>query len=175
MSFKKRINTLYTDFKKFISKGNIIDLAVGVIMGTSFNAIVTSLVNILLSLCTWGIPGGLSGLVTVLPALSDSQNSPVASNILTATEYVTYDEAIREQYIQYGQNYYYKGLAVIDWGTFINAIISFLIIALTLFVIVKVTAYLHKKREETTKKIISDLHKNKENTEVLEEQKSTEN
>ncbi len=64
---------LWQDFKAFISRGNVLDLAVGVIIGGAFNAIVTALVNILLSLCTWGVPGGLKGLVTVLPAANDVQ------------------------------------------------------------------------------------------------------
>ena len=43
--------------------------------------------------------------------------------------------------------------AVIDWGSFINAIIAFIIIAITLFVIVKVTVVLSKKREEAKAKL----------------------
>ena len=63
----------FADFKAFISRGNILDLAVGVVIGGAFNAIVTALVNILLSICTWAVPGGLKGLVTVLPAANDVQ------------------------------------------------------------------------------------------------------
>ena len=65
----KKSKAVWSDFKKFITKGNVVvDMAVGVIIGGAFNAIVTALVNILLSVCTWGVPGGLKGLVTVLPA-----------------------------------------------------------------------------------------------------------
>ena len=63
----------FKDFKAFISRGNILDMAVGVVIGNAFGAIVTALVNILLSVCLWGVPGGLKGLVTVLPAANGLQ------------------------------------------------------------------------------------------------------
>jgi len=63
----------FKDFKAFISRGNILDMAVGVVIGNAFGAIVTALVNILLSICLWGVPGGLKGLVTVLPAANSLQ------------------------------------------------------------------------------------------------------
>ena len=63
----------FKDFKAFISRGNILDMAVGVVIGNAFGAIVTALVNILLSVCLWGVPGGLKGLVTVLPAANNIQ------------------------------------------------------------------------------------------------------
>ena len=63
----------FKDFKAFISRGNVLDMAVGVVIGNAFGAIVTALVNILLSVCLWGVPGGLKGLVTVLPAANGIQ------------------------------------------------------------------------------------------------------
>ena len=65
--------SLWAEFKEFINKGNAFMLAVGVVIGGAFNAIVTALVNILMSVATWGVPGGLKGLVTVLPALNEAQ------------------------------------------------------------------------------------------------------
>ena len=64
---------LWKQFKAFINRGNVVDMAVGVIMGSAFSAIVTAFTNILLSVCTWGVPGGLKGLVTVLPAVNAAQ------------------------------------------------------------------------------------------------------
>ena len=66
---KKLAKSIWTEFRAFISKGNILDLAVGVIIGGAFNAIVNAFTAILLSICTWGVPGGLSGLVTRLSHL----------------------------------------------------------------------------------------------------------
>ncbi len=70
---KAKGKTLIAEFKKFITRGNILDMSVGVIMGSAFNAIVTALTNILLSVATWAVPGGLKGLITVLPAVNDAQ------------------------------------------------------------------------------------------------------
>ena len=64
---------LWDEFKAFINKGNAFMLAVGVVIGGAFSAIVTAFVNILTSLATWPVPGGLKGLVTVLPAVTDPQ------------------------------------------------------------------------------------------------------
>lgn len=173
---------LWQDFKAFITRGNVLDLAVGVIIGGAFNAIVTALVNILLSLCTWAVPGGLKGLVTVLPAANDVQKGMnesiglgqkfAASDLqklgeaLAKTNYAKQIEAnanylienpnliesskstILSKYTLHGTTYTYNMSAVIDWGTFINAIISFLIIALTLFIIIKVAAGMAKKRAQ---------------------------
>ena len=69
----KKGSGLWAEFKAFISRGNVLDMAVGVVIGGAFSAIVTAVVNILMSVCTWGVPGGIAGLVTVLPALTDAQ------------------------------------------------------------------------------------------------------
>ncbi len=162
---------LWQDFKAFITRGNVLDLAVGVIIGGAFNAIVTALVNILLSVCTWGVPGGLKGLITVLPAANPAQEGIAgigqkfaAADIVEATinfanaqgvtitkdsdTFVQWQNALLTKYTLHGTTYTYNMSAVIDWGTFINAIISFLIIAITLFIIVKVAASVSKKRAE---------------------------
>ncbi|MBQ8761892.1 MAG: large conductance mechanosensitive channel protein MscL, partial [Clostridia bacterium] len=58
----------WKEFKAFISKGNIIDLAVAVVIGAAFNKIVTSLVNdIIMPLITWALgANSLAGLSVVL-------------------------------------------------------------------------------------------------------------
>jgi large-conductance mechanosensitive channel len=149
------------EFRDFITRGNVVDLAIGVIMGNAFSAIVTAFTNILLSVCTWGVPGGLKGLVTVLPALNAGQEgvagigqSFAAGDIVTATinfagsqgvtitkdsdTFVQWQNSLKTLYTVHGTTYYFNGSALIDWGTFLNAIITFLIIALTLFIILKV-------------------------------------
>lgn len=102
-----------SDFKKFISRGNIVDMSVGVIIGTAFSAIVTALtnkiimpfINLLLSL---GGTNGLENAYTILrPVYTDG--------VLDLTKSI-----------------------YIDWGAFITAIINFFLIALVLFIIVKV-------------------------------------
>lgn len=164
---KGQFKKLCEEFRKFIAKGNVLDMAVGVIMGSAFNAIVTAFTSILLSICTWGVPGGLSGLVTVLPAASDAQRVPqdilVGGSTLqqsyTASEWAilsqqeNFTTTISSMYTKHGGSYYYNGAAIIDWGAFINAVISFLIIALTLFVIVKVFTSLRARRQAIEEQI----------------------
>ena len=70
---KKKGGGILKEFVAFVNRGSVVDLAVGVIIGGAFSAIVTAVVNIFLSLCTWAVPGGLTGLVTVLPAANPGQ------------------------------------------------------------------------------------------------------
>ena len=193
--------SLWQEFKEFINKGNAFMLAVGVVIGGAFNAIVTALVNILMSVATWGVPGGLKGLVTVLPAASAAQrgfNPEIGLGqsfakgdlqaLAEALAKAQYTEAvvnenpnliesakatITSNYELHGSLYTYKMSAVIDWGSFINAIIAFLIVALTLFIIVKVTTILAKKREEAKEKLKAKLKgkKGKEDGEEGDEEK----
>ena len=175
---KKNGETLAQQFKKFITRGNILDMSVGVIMGGAFNAIVNAFTKILMSVATWGVPGGINGLVTVLPAANEAQrgaeialangnafvqkfstaevNEMVigyakaqgADITVTSDTFNQWKTSLLSLYSQHGTTWTYNQSAVIDWGTFINAIISFLTIALTLFVIIKVTTYVGKKRAE---------------------------
>ena len=172
----------FSDFKAFISRGNILDMAVGVVIGGAFGAIVTALVNILLSVCLWAVPGGLKGLVTVLPAITDAQKGVAgigqsfqAADIANTTilfakaqgaditvndaAFPTWQTALTSKYTLHGTTYTYNMSAVIDWGTFINAIISFLIIAFVLFIIIRVAMASAKKRAEVKAKIEAEKYK----------------
>ena len=157
---------LWAEFKEFINRGNAFMLAVGVVIGGAFSAIVNAFVNMLMSLATWPVPGGLAGLVTVLPALTEGQKGlPDVGQSFAAGEYDTVAKAIGEKagagdplvyggnvlnnnYVKYGTNFYFKGSAIINWGALINAVISFIIIAIVLFIIVKVMNAAARKREE---------------------------
>ena len=178
---KKEKKGLLKEFKEFISRGNVLDMAVGVIIGGAFNAIVTSVVNILLSLCTWRIPGGLKGLVTVLPAANPAQagmapasglgqffQASELQSLATAFANETYGadvvaanpnliesikSTITSKYTLHGLKYVYNMSSSIDWGAFINAVISFLIIAATLFVVIKTVNKMREKREEFNAKL----------------------
>lgn len=177
----KKTQGLWAEFKAFITRGNILDMAVGVIIGGAFNAIVTALVNILMSVCTWGVPGGIKGLITVLPASNPAQagvanigqkfdastlNEMVikyahesgATITVESDSFVQWKNSLLGLYQLHGTTYVYNQSAFIDWGTFINAIISFLIIALTLFVIVKVSKYITKKRDEYKAKMQEEYY-----------------
>lgn len=186
---KEKGKNLWKEFKSFINRGNAFMLAVGVVIGGAFSSITTAFVNILLSVCTWAVPGGLKGLVSVLPAVNDAQKGMDVANGLgqyfdastlqslakaeaealygseTVAETPTLIESVKttilSKYTLHGTTYTYNMSAVIDWGTLLNAIISFLIVALTLFIIVKVVSTINKKRlelEAKTKEAYYEKH-----------------
>ncbi len=113
------------EFKKFIMRGNVIDLAVGVIVGGAFQAIVKSLVDDI-----------------VMPVISLATKGLNFSDwfiALDGKEYLTLAEAQA------------AGAATLSYGNFISAVINFLIMAFVVFVIVKAIntiAEKSKKKEE---------------------------
>ncbi len=108
----------FTEFKKFITRGNVVDMAVGVIVGSSFTAIVNGLSNYVLKpIINWmlAIILGEDSLSEVFTFLRRVDKLDEAGNTVPDLEQSIY----------------------IDWGAFINAIINFFLIALVLFIIVK--------------------------------------
>jgi large conductance mechanosensitive channel len=110
------------EFKEFISRGNVIDLAVGVIIGAAFTAIVNSLVNDVIMPPLGLLLGGIdfSNFFLVLkgnhlPTLKATQDA---------------------------------GAVVIAYGQFINAVIKFVIVAFAIFVLVKQVNRFNRKKEE---------------------------
>ncbi len=187
---KAKGETLFGEFKKFVARGNVLDMSVGVIMGGAFNAIVTALTNILLSIATWAVPGGLKGLVTVLPAINPAQagaaflqngkvvnlqffttaevndrviefaaNQGVTGLTTESATFLQWKNSLLSLYTLHGTTFTYNMSAVIDWGTFINAIISFLIIALTLFIILKTFTSMKAKRKAFEEQLAAKLKK----------------
>lgn len=169
-----KIKQLWADFKKFISRGSVIDMAIGVVIGGAFSAIVTSFTSILMSVCTWAIPGGINGLVTVLPALGANQQFSVTLADGTVQTYNYFSSAdlatkaaeaglteaeLLSKFKLYGDLYVYNGAAIINWGAVINAVISFIIIALTLFVILKVYSALKAKKAQLNAKMLEEYYK----------------
>ena len=171
----------FAEFKEFINKGNAFMLAVGVVIGGAFSAIVTAVVNILLSVATWGVPGGLKGLITVLPAApgNAAQQGPVGQ-VFTSDQlvnktiefagtqgveitkdsdtFVQWQTALLGKYTLHGTKYSFNGAAVIDWGAFLTAVISFIIIAIVLFIIVKVVNNAQKRREALKAKALEEYY-----------------
>ncbi len=106
---ERKKSTFWKDFKAFISRGNIVDLAVAVVVGAAFTAIVNSLVNdIIKPFITWLIGGeDMSDLVVVLKTIYDEAGEVVDTITL-------------------------------NYGNLIMAILTFLIDALVIFTIVRV-------------------------------------
>ncbi len=169
----KKGKSIFTEFKEFINKGNAFMLAVGVVIGGAFGAIVTAFVNILLNVATWAVPGGLKGLVTVLPALNDAQKGfdgvgqafakgdfDAMAKLIGNNAGITDDgqallygaDKLNANYTAHGGKFYFNGSAIIDWGALLTAIISFLIIALVLFIIVKVVSVAAAKKAQLEEK-----------------------
>ena len=120
----------FKEFKEFITRGNVLDMAVGIIIGGAFTAIVTALTSqILQPLINWMIAAivgeeGLAAAVTVLRAA-----------------YVV-DEVTGAQVLDLANSIY------IDWGAFIAAIINFILVALILFIIIKAINGARKRADE---------------------------
>ena len=103
----KKGGSAFKEFKEFISKGNIFDMAVGVIIGGAFGKIVTSLVNDIIM--------------------------PLVGVIIGGHDFTGLTWTVKD--------------AVINYGTFIQNIVDFLIVALCIFIVVKAMSKFKKKEE----------------------------
>lgn len=127
---KKVKSTFWSDFKAFISKGNILDMAVGVVIGGAFTPIVNALVNnIIMPLISKLVKLDFSAWKTVLtPAVDEVVNE--AGEVVTA--------AVPE--------------VAIGWGVFIAALLNFLIVALVIFTVLRVIVKSREKLDALKKK-----------------------
>lgn len=128
-----RMKKFFGEFKTFITRGNVLDMAVGVIVGGAFTAIVNGLSNYILKpIINWLLAlvlgkEGLSGAITML--------SPSYKDVLDGSGAVI------------GKELDLASSIYIDWGAFISAIINFLLIAFVLFTIVRMFNNIAKARE----------------------------
>ena len=126
---------IIAEFKKFIMRGNIVDMAVGVIVGSSFTAIVNALSNNI-----------LKPVINYLLALIFGADS--LSEVYTFLGKPVRDEAgaiILEESIY------------IDWGAFINSIINFLLVAFVLFSIVKIVNTVREGKKKLVEGLLEDM------------------
>ena len=116
------IKKFFAEFKKFITRGNVLDMAVGVIVGGAFTGIVNGLSNYILKpVINWLLAlvlgkDGLTGAITMLSP-SYKETTDAAGAVVKELDLAT--------------------SIYIDWGAFISSIINFLLIAFVLFTIVK--------------------------------------
>jgi large conductance mechanosensitive channel len=118
---------MWQDFKAFIAKGNVMDLAVAVIIGTAFGAIVTSLTGDIIMPIVGAIFGG-----------ADFSNHFVLLSVPAGyhgsmTDYAALKEA---------------GAAMIGYGAFLTAVINFLILAFVIFLLVRWTSRIVKRQAD---------------------------
>lgn len=127
---------IIAEFKKFVMRGNIVDMAVGVIVGSSFTAIVNALSNNI-----------LKPIINYLLTLLFGANS--LSEVYTFLLPPVYDAETGA--IDLAQSIY------IDWGAFINSIINFLLVAVVLFSIVKIVNVLRERQKKVLEELLSDV------------------
>ena len=113
----------FNDFKEFLSKGNAFDLAVGIVIGTAFNAIVKSLVNDI-----------------IMPLLGLIVNKDIAKLYWVLRGTATFD-------VTTGATILSENAVLLRYGSFLETIINFLIIALSVFVAIKVVKKLENNIE----------------------------
>jgi large conductance mechanosensitive channel len=111
------------EFRDFVARGNVLDLAVGVIMGAAFGRVVSSMVQGVL-MPPLGLLLGRTDFSGLFLVLDRSQGVPVS--LKEATD---------------------KGIPVIAYGQFINEIVSFLIVALAVFLLVRQVNQLKRRLE----------------------------
>jgi large conductance mechanosensitive channel len=111
--------SMIREFKEFAMRGNVIDMAVGIVIGGAFGKIVTSLVNDVIMPPIGWLTGGVdfSSLKWVIKPADDSDPAHKVAEV------------------------------AINYGSFINTIITFVIIAFAIFILVKAINRVHKKEE----------------------------
>lgn len=119
---------MFSEFKTFIARGNVLDLAVGVIIGGAFATIVSSLTDdVIMPVIGWLFGGAdFSSLFIRLGALPEGYTG-------SPTDYAALKEA---------------GVAMLGYGAFITAVINFLILAFVIFLIVRQANRLLAKKDE---------------------------
>ena len=114
----------FADFKKFISRGNVVDMAVGVVVGGAFSKIVTTFVSSIITPCISMLTGGgkVAGQVILKEAGAATETTPEIPAI------------------------------ILDYGAFIQTTIDFIIIAFCIFVVVRAITKMREKAESLKKK-----------------------
>ena len=152
----------FGEFKEFITRGNVLDMAVGVIIGGAFTAIVTALTGgILQPIINWIISSiaGKDGLEAARTILGE----PVYHWVSVIKEIGGEPKEVLVKEIDWAKTNY------IDWGAFITAVINFLLVALILFIIIKVINNAHAKGVAAKEAL---LKKGKKEEKPAEEEKA---
>ena len=140
---EKEKKGFFKEFKEFISRGSVLDMAVGVVVGGAFTKIVNSLVQSILTplinYVIFLICGGNTDTFTSLDIILIPAKLDEAGNVL-------------------------KEATVLQFSDLITAIINFLLIALTLFCIIRVINRVRQETDELKKKFVNKDEEEKEET-----------
>ena len=138
----------FKEFKAFITRGNVLDMAVGIIVGGAFTAIINALVKSV-----------LNPLLAMIPGMNDDGLG--ALQVILRAEYTD------------GQLDMAKSV-IMDFGAVISAIITFLLTALVLFIIIKTINSVHNKGKQLADKQKKALEAKKKKGEITEEEAKAE-
>jgi large conductance mechanosensitive channel len=116
---------MFKEFKEFAMRGNVVDMAVGVVIGAAFGAIVTSLVNDLL-MPVLGLILGNADFTNLFIVLREGSVPAPYETLALAQE---------------------AGAVTLNYGLFVNAVISFLIIAFAIFLLIRGINRLQRQEE----------------------------
>jgi large conductance mechanosensitive channel len=122
---------MWNEFKTFAARGNVIDLAVGIIIGAAFTTVVNSLVNDI-----------------IMPPIGQILGGVDFSNLFINLSDGSYDSLVAAQE---------AGAATINYGLFINALINFLIIAFAVFLLVKAVNRFLVRQEEVVEETAEEV------------------
>ena len=128
------MKNFFPEFKKFITRGNVVDMSVGIIVGGAFTAIVNGMGNFI-----------LKPVVNWLLAMCFGANT--LSEMYTFLK-TAYKDVVDEAGAVIGQEIDLTQSIYIDWGSFINAVLNFFVTAFVLFTIVKIINKMRERREE---------------------------
>jgi large conductance mechanosensitive channel len=107
----RRMKNFWQDFKKFITKGDVIDMAVGVVIGGAFSKIVSGLVNYIINPC--------------VALLTSGHSLDAIKTVIKAAEYGSDGTVLSPE-------------VAILWGSFIQAVIDFLIVSFCIFIVLRI-------------------------------------
>ncbi|MBQ2723782.1 MAG: large conductance mechanosensitive channel protein MscL [Clostridia bacterium] len=138
---EKKKSTFFADFKKFIAKGNVIDMAVGVVIASAFTKIVNSFVNDVLM--------------------------PLISLIVGNVDVTDWKWVIAEA-VYDAEGLLVSAEVALRYGVFIQAIIDFLIVAFCLFMAIRILMFVQNKAKEVGEVAQKALSKDKEEKEEAE-------
>ncbi len=151
MAKKEKGKGFFAEFKKFITRGNVLDMAVGVIVGGAFTAIVNAISNSV-----------LKPIINYLLALVFGKNG-LSEIIWYLKKVETVDATTQATVVDLANSIY------IDWGAVVTAIINFLLIAFVLFIIVRMINKVADARKDAIAGL--ELGKKKEIAKIRREEK----
>ncbi len=146
---KKKKKAFWADFKKFIARGNVVDMAIGVAVATAFTAIVKAFTN-----------GFISPILALLGNSSDM------SNMKWIIRPAVYEPGSTENILE-------PEVAIL-WGSFLQAIFDFLIIAFTFFIILKTFTKLKARADKIASEIKKITAEESERKRIADEKKAKE-